>query len=57
MTDNSDSGMKFLLSSYFGDEIVQQVADEMTESNGGKGLGLAQQLYEQMKRNYGVSEV
>ena len=25
------------LSSYFGDEIVQQVADKMTESNGGKG--------------------
>ena len=56
MTDNSDSGMS-TLSSYFGDEIVQQVADKMTESNGGKGLGLAQQLYEQMKRNYGVSEV
>ena len=38
MTDNSDSGMS-TLSSYFGDEIVQQVADKMTESNGGKGKG------------------
>ena len=32
------------------DEIVQQVADKMTESNGGKGLGLAQQLYELVEK-------
>lgn len=56
MTDSSDAGMS-TLSSYFGDEMLQTVAEKMTESNGGSGLGLAQQLYEQMKRNYGVSEV
>ncbi len=56
MTENSDAGMS-TMSGYFGDEMMQVVAEKMTESNGGKGLGLAQQLYEQMKRNYGVSEV
>lgn len=55
MTEDSDAGMS-TMSSYFGDEMMQVIAEKMTESNGGKGLGLAQQLYEQMKRNYGVSE-
>ncbi len=36
---------------YYKDEMVKNIAAESTESN---GLGLAQMLYEQMKRNYGV---
>ncbi len=34
---------------YFKDEMVQQIAADSTEQN---SLGLAQMLYEQMKRNY-----
>ena len=40
------------LGSYFGDEMVSSYAKLMTDSNHGKGLGIAQTLYEQMKRNY-----
>ena len=39
---------------YFGDTFVQEIAGEIVESNEGSGLGIAQTLYEQMKRNYGL---
>ena len=39
---------------YFGDTLTQEYAKSATESNNGKGLGIAQMLYEQMKRNYGL---
>ena len=41
---------------YFGDMLTQEYAASASESNGGKGLGLAQMLYEQMKRNYGIKD-
>ena len=37
------------LMDYYKDEMVQQIASDSTEQN---SLGLAQMLYEQMKRNY-----
>ncbi len=45
------------LGSYFGDEMVSSYAKLMTDSNQGEGLGIAQKLYEQMKRNYSVSDI
>lgn len=39
---------------YFGDMLTQEYAKSSAESNNGKGLGIAQMLYEQMKRNYGL---
>lgn len=39
---------------YFGDTLTQELAGNITDSNGGNGLGIAQTLYEQMKRNYGL---
>lgn len=36
---------------FFGDETIQKLAETSTET---QGLGLAQSLYEQMKRNYGL---
>lgn len=56
ITGTSDSGMS-TLSSYFGGEMLSQLADSITESNGGKGLGLAQTLYEKMKRNYQTTQI
>lgn len=56
VTGSSDTGMS-TLSSYFGDEMIKNVADKVVDSNGNGGLGLAKQLYEQMKRNYAVEEV
>lgn len=47
--DSSSSNTTML--DYFKDEMIQKVAADSTEQN---SLGLAQMLYEQMKRNYGV---
>ena len=43
------SGSSSALMDYYTDEMVQQLASDSTEQN---SLGLAQMLYEQMKRNY-----
>ena len=51
ISDSSDSAMS-TMGSYFGDEMIKNYAEVFTESNNGKGLGIAQTLYEQMKRNY-----
>ena len=47
--DSSDTDNNLV--SYFKDEAIQQLAETSTET---QGLGLAQTLYEQMKRNYGM---
>lgn len=39
---------------YYKDQMIQSVAKQTTEQS---GLGLAQMLYEQMKRNYGLDTV
>lgn len=39
---------------YYKDMMVQSLAEETTSQN---SLGLAQMLYEQMKRNYGFSDI
>ena len=36
---------------YYKDQMIQGIAEQTTEQN---GMGLAQMLYEQMRRNYGV---
>ena len=46
-----DSGSSSQLVDYFKDSAIEELAGESTEKN---GLGLAQMLYEQMKRNYGL---
>ena len=38
---------------YYKDQMIQNIATDSTEQN---SLGLAQMLYEQMRRNYGLSE-
>ena len=39
---------------FYKDQMVQSVAEMTTEQT---SLGLAQMLYEQMKRNYGITEI
>lgn len=53
-TDSSTSNYTSTIMDYYKDEMVQNIAKESTAQS---GFGLAQMLYEQMKRNYGVSEV
>lgn len=50
--DEDSETSKYL--NYFGDNITQELAKTVSEQN---DLGLAQTLYEQMKRNYGISEI
>lgn len=47
--ENDTSNSKEM--SMFGDMLTQQYAESATD---GEGLGLAQILYEQMKRNFGL---
>ena len=51
-SDESSSSTSYV--SMFKDTLIQEYANLSSESNGGEGLGIAQMLYEQMKRNYGV---
>lgn len=49
-SEDSDSSSNAMVD-YFKDSAVQELAETSTET---QGLGLAQMLYEQMKRNYGL---
>lgn len=49
-TMNQSSSTK-QLQDYYKDEMIKSLAQDSTE---GQGLGLAQMLYEQMKRNYNL---
>lgn len=49
-SEDGDASTQNLLD-YFKDSTIQQLAADSTETN---GLGLAQMLYEQMKRNYNI---
>lgn len=54
--DESTSSSTNSLTDYFKGELMNQYASDAVESNGGKGFGIAQTLFEQMKRNYGISD-
>ncbi len=52
-TNESLSGSSANMLDYYKDEMIQKLAADSTEQN---SLGLAQMLYEQMRRNYGLDE-
>lgn len=54
MVPESDENSSTSYLSMFKDTLTQEYANLSAESNGGEGLGIAQMLYEQMKRNYGI---
>lgn len=47
--DKSDSAATNTLTDFYKDSLISELATQSTET---QGLGLAQMLYEQMKRNY-----
>lgn len=51
MKDDSSSESTNSMVEYFKDQTIADLASTSTET---QGLGLAQTLYEQMKRNYGL---
>lgn len=50
-TEDSESSSGNALMDYYKDNLMSELATESTEKN---SLGLAQMLYEQMKRNYDI---
>lgn len=50
-SDEESSGSTSSMMDYYKDEMVKNLASDSTEQN---NLGLAQMLYEQMCRNYGL---
>ncbi|MDE6221925.1 MAG: rod-binding protein [Lachnospiraceae bacterium] len=53
-SDDKEDGYATKMVDYFKDFAVQELCDNVTD---GDGLGLANILYEQMKRNYGIGVV
>ena len=53
-SDEDENGYATKMVDYFKDFAVQELCDNVTD---GDGLGLANILYEQMKRNYGIGVV
>lgn len=47
----STSNYTSTITDYYKDQMIQSIAEQTTEQS---GLGLAQMLYEQMRRNYGL---
>lgn len=54
-SESGGSGSMDSMMDYFKDQMVQGIAEETANQNG--GLGLAQMLYEQMRRNYGMDGI
>lgn len=52
--DEEESSSMSSMTDYFKDEMMSKYAEIAADSNGGNGFGIAQTLYEQMKRNYSV---
>lgn len=50
-SDDDENGYASKMVDYFKDFAVQELCEQATS---GQGLGLANTLYEQMKRNYGI---
>lgn len=55
--DENESSSMSSMTDYYKEEMMSKYAEYASESDGGKGLGIAQTLYEQMKRTYGSSEL
>ena len=53
-TDENVSNYTSSITDYYKDEMVKTLAQDSTGQN---SLGLAQMLYEQMKRNLGISDI
>lgn len=54
-SDDEKDGYAANMVDYFSGSAIQEIASRTTEESGGAN-SLAQSLYEQMKRNYGITE-
>ena len=44
------------MSSYYGSQMATKLTEALCDDTNGNGIGLAQTLYEQMKRNYNIQD-
>ncbi|MBO5460134.1 MAG: hypothetical protein J5981_07830 [Lachnospira sp.] len=56
LSSESDSGMS-TMSDFYGDKMVTMLSEALCSSENGQGLGIAQNLYNQMKRNYSIQDM
>ena len=56
LSSESDSGMS-MMSDFYGDKMVTMLSEALCSSENGQGLGIAQNLYNQMKRNYSIQDI
>lgn len=54
-SESEGSGSVNSMMDYYKDQMIQGIAEEASNQNG--GFGLAQMLYEQMRRNYGLDSI
>lgn len=54
-SESENSGSMNSMLDYYKDQMIQDIAEETADQNG--GLGLAQMLYEQMRRNCGLDSI
>ena len=54
MVPESENSCSTSYYNMFKDTLTQEYASLSSEADGGKGLGIAQMLFEQMKRNYNL---
>lgn len=54
-SESSDAGMS-TMASYYGDKMVTMLSEALCSSENGTGMGIAQNLYNQMRRNYSIEE-
>ncbi len=52
--ENEEEGSSSMLKEYFEDELYSEYAATMADQNAEAGVGIAQTMYEQMKRNYNL---
>lgn len=52
--ENEEEGSSSMLKDYFEDELYSEYAATLADQNADAGVGIAQTMYEQMKRNYNL---
>lgn len=56
LSSDSDDSYLSSMSSYYGSQMVTKLTESLCDDTNGNGIGLANTLYEQMKRNYNIQD-
>ena len=56
LSSGSEDSYLSSMSSYYGSQMVTKLTEALCDDTNGNGIGLAQTLYEQMKRNYNIQD-